>query len=199
MGTRFSAQLRVNERNRKIRVVFPDGSSWRAPVFPGSTANFPGGAGWKALVFPETCGRFRGLLWVSPVTRMRLNRRTGCQSLLSSVYSQLVFKLWYLFLLGIISTLGAGYAKLSLQWSGYPEDSPNLIQVIIIVVKPAIAPPSVRFVTDAEIFFPCPRTIDKNPIIKINAPRHVSGVEWPGTWYLWPFWNVEFNVINLTI
>ena len=53
----------------------------------------------------------------------------------------------------------------------------GLNHVIIIVVKPAIAPPSVRFVTDAVILVPWPRTIDKNPMIRINAPRHVNGVE----------------------
>jgi hypothetical protein len=50
---------------------------------------------------------------------------------------------------------------------------------IIIDVKPEAAPPRVKLVTPCATDWPCPSTIDKNPMKRMKAPRQVSGVEWP--------------------
>ena len=64
--------------------------------------------------------------------------------------------------------------------------------LIIIEVRPAVDPPMIIFDAETARLSPWPRAIDKNPIMRINAPKQVNGVEWPGMWYfrILPVWSL---------
>ena len=46
-------------------------------------------------------------------------------------------------------------------------------------VMPEAEPPRMMFVADSSMLCEWPSTIPKNPVSKINPPRHVRGVECP--------------------
>ena len=60
------------------------------------------------------------------------------------------------------------------------SENPSLMN---IDVSPAVDPPIMMFEAETAKLSPWPRAIDKNPMIRIKAPKQVSGVECPGMWY----------------